>query len=279
MKALRVSRNVMDGQVSPEIGNLKQLEFFSLTINSFVNISGMFWNLKGCTSLTALLVSYNFYGEALPDAGWRKQNKMERSSSKPVIALVLLVVCIVSCFEVVTAQYDGSSSNGAAATGPMAAGGNCSLVVAAACLSGTETLRWKRCDRLMRALRLSPSWAREAEEKLAAAGASNGCLPVDGRVVAANEKVRRRRRVVVGVADAGCGLHGTAAASRLARRFSSFATLPPQTMPVSYPVGNLVGAREGNYRCIAKILSRGHNSCSSSRQRERNRREEEGEGG
>ncbi|EAY98196.1 hypothetical protein OsI_20109 [Oryza sativa Indica Group] len=65
----------------------------------------------------------------------RKQNKMERSSSKPVIALVLLVVCIVSCFEVVTAQYDGSSSNGAAATGPMAAGGNCSLVVAAAVLA------------------------------------------------------------------------------------------------------------------------------------------------
>uniref|UniRef100_A0A0E0E2H7 Uncharacterized protein n=1 Tax=Oryza meridionalis TaxID=40149 RepID=A0A0E0E2H7_9ORYZ len=66
----------------------------------------------------------------------------------------------------------------------------------------------------MRALRLSPSRGREAEEKLAAAGTSNGCLPVDGRVVAANEKVRRRRRVVVGVADAGCGLHGTAAASR-----------------------------------------------------------------
>jgi hypothetical protein len=66
----------------------------------------------------------------------------------------------------------------------------------------------------MRALRLSPSRAREAEEKLAAARASSGCLPVDGRVVAANEKVRRRRRVVVGVADAGCGLHGTAAASR-----------------------------------------------------------------
>ncbi|KAF0908698.1 hypothetical protein E2562_028135 [Oryza meyeriana var. granulata] len=70
MKALRVSRNVMGGQVAPEIGNLKELQLFSLTINSFVNISGMFWNLKGCTNLTALLVSYNFNGEALPDAGW-----------------------------------------------------------------------------------------------------------------------------------------------------------------------------------------------------------------
>uniref|UniRef100_A0A0E0E5P2 non-specific serine/threonine protein kinase n=1 Tax=Oryza meridionalis TaxID=40149 RepID=A0A0E0E5P2_9ORYZ len=70
MKALRVGRNVMGGQVSPEIGNLKELELFSLTFNSFVNISGMFWNLKSCTSLTALLLSYNFYGEPLPDAGW-----------------------------------------------------------------------------------------------------------------------------------------------------------------------------------------------------------------
>uniref|UniRef100_A0A0E0HIA8 non-specific serine/threonine protein kinase n=1 Tax=Oryza nivara TaxID=4536 RepID=A0A0E0HIA8_ORYNI len=70
MKALRVSHNLIGGQVAPEISNLKELQFLSLTINSFVNISGMFWNLKGCTSLTALLVSYNFYGEALPDARW-----------------------------------------------------------------------------------------------------------------------------------------------------------------------------------------------------------------
>ncbi|XP_040381139.1 tyrosine-sulfated glycopeptide receptor 1-like [Oryza brachyantha] len=70
MKALRVSRNVMGGQVAPEIGNLKELQFFSLTINSFVNISGMFWNLRGCTSLNAMLMSYNFRGEALPDFGW-----------------------------------------------------------------------------------------------------------------------------------------------------------------------------------------------------------------
>ncbi|KAF0904564.1 hypothetical protein E2562_035458 [Oryza meyeriana var. granulata] len=74
MKALRVSNNLMGGQVVPEIGNMKELQFFSLTINSFVNISGMFRNLKGCTSLTALLVSFNFYGEALPDAGWVSDN-------------------------------------------------------------------------------------------------------------------------------------------------------------------------------------------------------------
>ncbi|WVZ78802.1 hypothetical protein U9M48_026453 [Paspalum notatum var. saurae] len=70
MKALRVGNNEMGGQVEPEIGNLRRLQFLSLTVNSFTNISGMFWNLQGCSNLTALLVSYNFYGEALPDAGW-----------------------------------------------------------------------------------------------------------------------------------------------------------------------------------------------------------------
>ncbi|EER88869.2 hypothetical protein SORBI_3010G241900 [Sorghum bicolor] len=70
LKALRVATNQIGGQVAPEIGNLRQLQFLSLTTNSFTNISGMFWNLQGCENLTALLVSYNFYGEALPDAGW-----------------------------------------------------------------------------------------------------------------------------------------------------------------------------------------------------------------
>ncbi|PUZ59350.1 hypothetical protein GQ55_4G033800 [Panicum hallii var. hallii] len=70
LKALRVGNNQMRGQVAPEIGDLHQLQFLSLTINSFTNISGLFWNLRGCENLTALLVSYNFYGEALPDAGW-----------------------------------------------------------------------------------------------------------------------------------------------------------------------------------------------------------------
>uniref|UniRef100_A0A0E0MJE9 Uncharacterized protein n=1 Tax=Oryza punctata TaxID=4537 RepID=A0A0E0MJE9_ORYPU len=60
---------------------------------------------------------------------------MERSSPKLVIALVLLVACVVSSFEAATAQYGGSSSNGAAATGQMATGGSCSLGVAAAVLA------------------------------------------------------------------------------------------------------------------------------------------------
>uniref|UniRef100_A0A0E0AD09 BTB domain-containing protein n=1 Tax=Oryza glumipatula TaxID=40148 RepID=A0A0E0AD09_9ORYZ len=113
-------------------------------------------------------------------------NKMERSSSKPVIALMLLVVCIVSCFE---QRRSGDGPHGR----------RWELLTYCCCrcarhlqrLSGTETVRWKCCDRLIRALRLSPFRAREAEEKLAAAGASNGCLPVDGRVVAANEKAAR----------------------------------------------------------------------------------------
>ncbi|CAD6338539.1 unnamed protein product [Miscanthus lutarioriparius] len=70
LKALRVATNQIGGQVAPEIGNLRRLQFLSLTTNSFTNISGMFWNLQGCENLTALLASYNFYGEALPDAGW-----------------------------------------------------------------------------------------------------------------------------------------------------------------------------------------------------------------
>jgi hypothetical protein len=54
METLRVANNQMGGQVAPEIGDLYQLQFLSLTINSFTNISGVFWNL------TALLLSYNF---------------------------------------------------------------------------------------------------------------------------------------------------------------------------------------------------------------------------
>uniref|UniRef100_A0A0E0F981 Uncharacterized protein n=1 Tax=Oryza meridionalis TaxID=40149 RepID=A0A0E0F981_9ORYZ len=75
---------------------------------------------------------------------------MERSSPKLVIALVLLVVCVVSCFEAATAQYGGSSSNGAAATVPMAAGGSCSQLLPLCSpsqrLSGTETLTGLCCS-------------------------------------------------------------------------------------------------------------------------------------
>uniref|UniRef100_J3KUA2 CASP-like protein n=1 Tax=Oryza brachyantha TaxID=4533 RepID=J3KUA2_ORYBR len=57
---------------------------------------------------------------------------MERSSPKPAIVFVLLIVCVIRHFEAATAQYGGSSTNAGAATGPMAAGEILSLAVAAA---------------------------------------------------------------------------------------------------------------------------------------------------
>ncbi|KAI4970880.1 hypothetical protein ZWY2020_001794 [Hordeum vulgare] len=70
MTALRVANNNINGQVAPEIGNMREMQFLSFTINNFTNISGMFRNFQGCEDLIALLVSYNFYGEALTDANW-----------------------------------------------------------------------------------------------------------------------------------------------------------------------------------------------------------------
>ncbi|XP_044958186.1 receptor-like protein 2 [Hordeum vulgare subsp. vulgare] len=70
MMALRVANNDINGQVASAIGNMRELQFLSLTINNFTNISGMFRNFQGCKDLIALLISYNFYGEALTDASW-----------------------------------------------------------------------------------------------------------------------------------------------------------------------------------------------------------------
>ncbi|KAK1684118.1 hypothetical protein QYE76_044966 [Lolium multiflorum] len=59
MTALCVGNNEITGQVAPEIGNMRELQFISLTINYFTNISGMLTSGVARTSpLTTLLVSY-----------------------------------------------------------------------------------------------------------------------------------------------------------------------------------------------------------------------------
>jgi Leucine-rich repeat (LRR) protein len=64
--ALRLAFNNFDGQLSPSIANLRSLSFFSITNNSFTNITNALQVLKNCKNLTALLIGTNFKGETIP---------------------------------------------------------------------------------------------------------------------------------------------------------------------------------------------------------------------
>ncbi|VAI79355.1 unnamed protein product [Triticum turgidum subsp. durum] len=64
--ALRLAFNQFHGQFSPTIGNLRSLSFFSITGNSFINITNALQMLKGCKNLTSLMMGTNFKGETIP---------------------------------------------------------------------------------------------------------------------------------------------------------------------------------------------------------------------
>ncbi|XBI02722.1 hypothetical protein VPH35_131232 [Triticum aestivum] len=64
--ALRLAFNQFHGQFSPSIGNLRFLSFFSVTGNSFTNITNALQMLKGCKNLTSLMMGTNFKGETIP---------------------------------------------------------------------------------------------------------------------------------------------------------------------------------------------------------------------
>ncbi|KAM3213519.1 hypothetical protein ACQJBY_066105 [Aegilops geniculata] len=64
--ALRLAFNQFQGQISPSIGNLRSLSFFSITGNSFTNITNALQMLKSCKNLTSLLIGTNFKGETIP---------------------------------------------------------------------------------------------------------------------------------------------------------------------------------------------------------------------
>ncbi|CAL4971353.1 unnamed protein product [Urochloa decumbens] len=65
--ALRPSGNLLHGQLSPRIRNLKSLTFLSIGYNNFTNITNTLQILKSCKNLTVLLVGSNFINETMPD--------------------------------------------------------------------------------------------------------------------------------------------------------------------------------------------------------------------
>ncbi|KAF7103488.1 hypothetical protein CFC21_104476 [Triticum aestivum] len=64
--ALRLAYNNFHGHFSPRISNLRSLSFFSITNNSFKNITNALQMLKSCKNLTSLLIGTNFKGETIP---------------------------------------------------------------------------------------------------------------------------------------------------------------------------------------------------------------------
>uniref|UniRef100_A0ACD5UH35 Uncharacterized protein n=1 Tax=Avena sativa TaxID=4498 RepID=A0ACD5UH35_AVESA len=64
--ALRLAFNNFHGQLSPRIANLRSLSFFSITNNSFTDITNALQVLKSCKNLTSLLIGTNFKGETMP---------------------------------------------------------------------------------------------------------------------------------------------------------------------------------------------------------------------
>nr|XP_034591724.1 receptor-like protein 3 [Setaria viridis] len=67
LTALRLSSNMLHGQLSESIGNLKSLTFLSLVNSSISNIIGSLQILGSCRNLTTLFIGHNFFNEAMPD--------------------------------------------------------------------------------------------------------------------------------------------------------------------------------------------------------------------
>nr|XP_028955148.1 receptor-like protein 2 [Malus domestica] len=65
-KAIRVSKNNLEGQIQPEILSLKSLSFLSLSYSRLTNITGAMRILMRCKSLKVLILSTTFYGEKIP---------------------------------------------------------------------------------------------------------------------------------------------------------------------------------------------------------------------
>ncbi|KAJ4888450.1 Phytosulfokine receptor 1 [Raphanus sativus] len=67
LENVNLARNGFHGQVPESFKNFHSLSYFSLSNSSLVNITSALRILQSCKNLTALVLTLNFNGEALPD--------------------------------------------------------------------------------------------------------------------------------------------------------------------------------------------------------------------